>query len=145
MVRANVVILLVLAAGGVYYVASNLRTSVIDGVVKSVEPVAATDWILANHPPRQVFNNYSFGGWLAWKAYPDYPVFIDGRVEVYGDQVFGDYLSVEGLSDNWARVLDRYNVRTLVITPGDRLALVLPQQGWKLVHADGTARVYVRG
>lgn len=145
MVRANVGILLILASLGLFYVATNLRTSVIDGVVSAVEPESATNWLLANHPPREMFNNYSFGGWLVWKAYPDYPVFIDGRIEVYGDQVFGDYLQVEGLSDNWQQVLDRHHVRTLVITPGDRLTLVLPRNGWKLVHSDPVALVYSRG
>ena len=145
MVRANVVILLVLALAGTAYVANNLRTSVMDSVVNSVEPVAATDWMLSHRPPREVFNNYGWGGWLVWKANPQYPVFIDGRVEVYGDQVFGDYLSVEGLSSDWQQILDRYHVRTLVITQGDRLILVLPQNGWKLAYSDSVARVYVRG
>ena len=144
MVRANVVILLVLAAVGTVFVANNLRTRTIDSVVSSVEPVSATDWLLAHHPAKEVFNNYGFGGWLVWKAYPQYRVFIDGRIEVYGDQVFGDYLQVEGLSENWQEVLDRHHVRTLVITPGDRLSLVLPQNGWRLVHSDPVARVYSR-
>ena len=143
--RVNLLILVVITLVGGGYVFSNLRTSAIDGVVSAVEPVAATDWLLANHPPRQVFNNYGFGGWLVWKAYPQYPVFIDGRVEVYGDQVFGDYLSVESLSDNWEQVLEKHHVRTLVITPGDRLILLLPQSGWKLVHSDPLSRVYVHG
>jgi len=144
-VRANAIILLVITAVALVYVFNNLRTSVIDSVVRTVEPVAATDWMLSNHPPARIFNNYGFGGWLVWKAYPQYPVFIDGRIEVYGDQVFGDYLSVEGLSENWEQVLEKHQVRTLVITPGDRLILVLPQNGWKLVHSDPVSRVYVHG
>ena len=145
MVRANVLILLALSVLGIAFVANNLRTSVIDSVVNAVEPVAATDWMLSHHPQREIFNNYGWGGWLVWKAGPEYPVFIDGRIEVYGDQVFGDYLSVEGLSPDWEQVLDRHHVNTVVITPGDRLILVLPQNGWKLAYSDSVSRVYVRG
>ena len=141
--RLNMVLLLLLGILGVAYVGNNLRTSAIDSVVNSVEPVAATDWVLANRPPREVFNNYGFGGWMVWRSTPQYPVFIDGRVEVYGDRVFGDYLAVESLSDNWSEVLAHYHVRTLVITPGDRLGLLLPQAGWRLAHSDPVARVYV--
>ena len=142
MVRLNVVILLVLAIVGAGFVYLNLRRSVVDSVTASVEPVAATNWMLAHHTGRELFNNYGFGGWLTWKAQPQYPVFIDGRVEVYGDQVYGNYLQVENLADNWSEILAYYHVKTLMLTPGDRLSLLLPAKGWKLAYRDEVAAVY---
>jgi hypothetical protein len=143
--RLNVVLLAGLAVLTAAYVAWNLRPATVEAVVRSSAPVEATDWLLANHPGRELFNNYGFGGWLAWKANPQYPVFIDGRVEVYGDQVFGNYLQVEHLQDNWSEVLDFYHVKTIMVTPGDRLSLVLPGRGWRLVHRDAVAWIYTRG
>lgn len=144
MVRLNVVILLLLTIVGAGFVDLNLRRSVVDSVTAAVEPVAATEWMLTHHPGRELFNNYGFGGWLVWRANPQYPVFIDGRVEVYGDQVYGNYLQVENLQDNWAEILAYYHVRTIMVTPGDRLSLLLPSHGWKLVYRDGVAAVYTR-
>ncbi len=46
-------------------------------------PVAAADYIRANHLPTPLFNPYSWGGFLTWYL-PEYPVAIDGRAELYG-------------------------------------------------------------
>lgn len=140
--RINLGILALLVALAVGYVSWNLRPAAVSAVVNTIAPVQATEWMLANHPKRELFNNYSFGGWLAWKANPQYPVFIDGRVEVYGDQVFGNYLQVEHLQDNWTDVLDHYQVKTIMLTPGDRLSLLLPAHGWKFVYRDDVAWIY---
>ncbi|MEA2682792.1 MAG: hypothetical protein QOK05_1120 [Chloroflexota bacterium] len=143
--RLNAGILAVLVLLGGAFMTVNLTTPSIDRVVQAIEPVQATEWLLANRPARQLFNFYSFGGWLIWKAYPEYPVFIDGRTEVYGDAVFDDYLKTEFLTDNWQEPLDRYHVNTIMISSGDRLTLLLPTHGWRLAYSDSVARVYVRG
>ena len=63
-------------------------------------------------------------------------------MEVYGDQVYGNYLQVENLADNWSEILAYYHVKTLMLTPGDRLSLLLPGRGWKLAYRDDVAAVY---
>ncbi|HEY8740365.1 MAG TPA: hypothetical protein VIN56_07220 [Candidatus Dormibacteraeota bacterium] len=142
--RLNASILAALAVLAAVFMAVNLTTPSIDRVVNAVEPVAATDWILTHRPARELFNFYSFGGWLVWRANPDYPVFIDGRTEVYGDAIFDDYLRTEFLSDQWQEPLDRYHVKTIMVASGDRLTLLLPSHGWRLAYGDDVARVYVR-
>lgn len=142
--RVNAVVLAVVAVVGAIFMTVNLTTPAIERVVQAIEPVQATDWLLANRPSRELFNFYSFGGWLVWKAYPDYPVFIDGRTEVYGDAIFDEYLRTEFLSDQWQEPLDRYRVKTIMISSGDRLTLLLPSHGWRLAFSDPVARVYVR-
>jgi hypothetical protein len=81
---------------------------------------------------------------LIWKAYPHYPVFIDGRTEVYGDSVFDQYLKVEFLNPDYEATLDHYGVNTVMISAGDPLRLLLESRGWRKVHADPVALVYRR-
>jgi hypothetical protein len=100
--------------------------------------------MLTHRPHRELFNFYSFGGWLVWKAYPDYPVFIDGRTEVYGDAIFDEYLRTEYLTDQWQEPFDRYKVKTIMISSGDRLTLLLADHGWRLAYHDAVASIYVR-
>jgi hypothetical protein len=142
--RLNGAILALLVVLGGAFMTLNLTTASIDRVVQAIEPVQATDWLLTHRPARELFNFYSFGGWLVWKADPEYPVFIDGRTEVYGDAIFDDYLRTEFLSDQWQEPLDRYHVKTIMISSGDRLTLLLPSHGWRLAYSDSVARVYVR-
>jgi hypothetical protein len=49
-------------------------------------PVRASDYIRQNHLPQPLFNTYPWGGFLTWYL-PEYPVFIDGRVDLYGDDI----------------------------------------------------------
>lgn len=141
---ANLAIIAVLGLAGAFYVGLQNSGPAVDRAVAAVEPVGATDYLLSTHPAGRLFNFYGYGGWLVWKAYPEYQVFIDGRTEVYGDQVFDDYIKVEFLNDHWQEPLDRYGVRTVLIPAGDPLRLVLQAAGWRLAYEDGTARVYTR-
>ncbi len=47
-------------------------------------PVRASDYISQNRLPQPLFNTYRWGGFLTWYL-PEYPVVIDGRVDLYGD------------------------------------------------------------
>src|SRR5205823_9243873 len=48
-------------------------------------PAAAVSFMARERPPGPIFNDYNWGGYLIWKLYPQYRVFIDGRTDVYGD------------------------------------------------------------
>ncbi|MFY9614620.1 MAG: hypothetical protein WAT58_04400 [Candidatus Dormiibacterota bacterium] len=144
MVVANTLIAAVLLVGAGLFVAGRSSDAALDKAVAAAEPVAATDYLLANHLPGRVFNSYEYGGWLIWKAYPAYPVFIDGRTEVYGDEVFDQYIRTKFLSDQWRQSLNDYQVRTVMIPSGDPLRLVLEGDGWKLAYSDTGTRVYTR-
>ena len=56
-------------------------------LLSSVEdkfPVGAADYIRQNHLPQPLFNSLEWGGFLTWYL-PEYPVSIDGRSDLYGD------------------------------------------------------------
>jgi hypothetical protein len=144
MATANLAILAALSLGAVFFVGTRVSGPAIDRAVAAVEPVAATDYLLTHHLPGELYNDYSYGGWLIWKAQPDYPVYIDGRTEVYGDATFNEYLITNQLNDGWQEPLDRHGVRTVMIGNGDRLKFLLEAKGWRLEYQDDLARIYTR-
>jgi len=56
-------------------------------------PVKACDFIRANQLPGPLFNTYYWGGFLTWYL-PEYPVSIDGRLNLYGDEINARYFKV---------------------------------------------------
>jgi len=142
--RLNLAIAAVLLVAGAVYVWNAVSPAAIDRAVAASAPKQATDYLLGNRPPGQLFNAYNFGGYLDWRAFPTYRVFIDGRTEVYGDAIFDQYLSVEYLSAGFESTLDHYGVNTVMISAGDPLRLLLESRGWRRVHSDDVATVYVR-
>jgi len=58
----------------------------LDQAIRSQYPVNAVDFLRQNPQPGPLYNNFSWGGFLAWYL-PEYPVAIDGRTDLYGDEL----------------------------------------------------------
>ena len=144
MASINLGIAVVLAVLAAVYTWFSVSPGALDRTVARSAPAGATDYLLKHRPPGQLFNFYNFGGYLIWKAWPSYRVFIDGRIEVYGDAVFDQYLKVEYLSPEFESTLDHYGVNTVMISAGDPLRPLLEARGWRQVYSDAVARIYVR-
>lgn len=56
-------------------------------------PVRACDFIRQNHLPNPLFNEPSWGDFLTWYL-PEYPVSMDGRYELYGEEQLKLYTQV---------------------------------------------------
>jgi hypothetical protein len=92
----------------------------------------------------KVFNDEHFGGYLIFSGIP---VFIDGRMELYGDDFLKRYLALSGGDDApaLATAMDRDGVTWTMLSPDDRaVALLDRDSGWRRVYADGSAVVHAR-
>ena len=69
-------------------------------------PKAAADWIIENKPEGKMFNAYNFGGYLIWKLYPEYQVYIDGRADLYGTDFVTNYMDIYTSKPGWEKKLD---------------------------------------
>ena len=108
-------------------------------------PVKAADFIAENGLPRELFNPYNWGGYLMWRLYPDYPVFIDGRTDLYDDAFIRLYLRVASGRQGWQQTLRDYGVETIVAERGSPLSERLRDVGgWAAVYADDLALIFVR-
>ncbi len=111
-------------------------------------PVKAVDFIRDNHLPRPMFNEYSWGSFLMWYL-PEYPVAIDSRVELYGDEITERYFKViaggvrldanPSLAAAQTLLLQRQSgvVKALTTIPA------LTSQ-YRLAYSDDVAAVFVR-
>ena len=108
-------------------------------------PVDAVDFLVENQLPRELFNSYNWGGYLIWRLYPDYRVFIDGRTDLYANAFIQRYLRVMLARGDWKGTLDEYHVNTILVEEESPLANLLTQSmGWSLVYHDGQAVIFVR-
>ena len=110
-------------------------------------PVDAAAWILENLPEGEMFNPYNWGGYLIWSLYPHYRVFVDGRTDLYGDEILGDYLKVQYARPGYEAVLTKYDIGFILTYRDDVLSTQLAcQGGWEKVYEDenGVAVIWVR-
>ena len=112
---------------------------------KETKPVAAANFLRATPIAGRLFNEYEFGDYLIYSNWPGQRVFIDGRADMYGDQLLQDYYVVKRLQPGWQAVLDRYDIDWILFDTDSALVRALHRdRGWQLVHADGVASIFVR-
>lgn len=105
-------------------------------------PVAATAWVQAHDPPGELFNTFDWGGYLIWKL-RDYPVSIDGRADLYADDL-DTYVAVLAGKD-WQRLFARERIGVAIVPVDSGLARAAgTDPGWRVAHRDRVAVVLVR-
>ena len=143
----NLVLLIVVGAGMIAYRAlPNLRPATETAAISAVLPVQATDALQRTGRALRVFNYYDYGGYLVWRLFPDGGrVFIDGRVEVYGSEVFSEYLRVSYLATGWQEVLVKSHPDAILLPSAHPLVGILQKDAdWELLSQDGVATVFTR-
>jgi hypothetical protein len=109
-------------------------------------PVAALEHLDAGEASGHIFNEYEWGGYLAWSLVPREGVFIDGRADIYERAgVLDDYLSIARLESGSLRLLGKYDIATCLIRSDAPLATALAALSeWQLIYADQVSSLYVR-
>jgi hypothetical protein len=109
-------------------------------------PVGGTAYIQDHGLRGNLFNQYEWGGYLIYAAYPDQHVFIDGRPDMYGQRLLDEYVTVERLRPNWRQILDTYDVRLMLIDKDGPLASELARDPqWRQLYVGPVERVFERG
>jgi hypothetical protein len=143
----NAALLLLVAAGATTKVGTDLNALDRPSVWGEGLPVDAAGWLAHHPPPGNMFNTYNWGGYLIWALYPDQPVFIDGRTDLYSldSRVLEDYSTVHWIRPGWQEVLDRYGVGFVLTERAGLLDTLLAQIGdWSPVYVDDIAVIYQR-
>lgn len=134
---------LMLMAAGAFRVRATLAGA--PGVGKERLPVEAVEWVRANRPKGALFHKFEWGGYLMWNLYPDYPVFVDGRSDMYGDDFILDYIKTSRGEMGWRETFDRYAIGTVIVNPDSALVKLLrADDEWHGVYEDTHAVVFTR-
>ena len=109
------------------------------------KPVAAVN-VLKRVPIKgNMFNDDAFGGYLIYSAFPQYKVFIDSRVDMYGVDRLKDYLNLVYFKPGWEDVVEKYHINWVIFNADSILSRYLMERNdWKLVYSDKVATIFVR-
>jgi hypothetical protein len=149
MAQINALLLTVVVVGALAKVLLVLDPELVTKSQTEFLPVKVTEYIKAEQPPGPMFNNYNWGGYLMF-ALPEYPVFVDGRTDLYGNEFLTDYLRASFGEPNWRETLDEYGINLVVMAPSNGLSRHLENEpGWQKVYPneeypDSMAVIFVR-
>ncbi|ABF39785.1 hypothetical protein Acid345_0780 [Candidatus Koribacter versatilis Ellin345] len=115
-------------------------------------PAGAADFIVRNHLPANVFNDYNSGGFLMGKLAPEYRLYLDGRGELEpGLYVHAQQLLTQSLdSQDWQREVASRHINTVVVSLDREYGMGLASlnkfcnsPGWKPAYLDPFGAVFV--
>jgi hypothetical protein len=107
-------------------------------------PVAAADYIRQHQLPQPLFNSFPWGGFLTWYL-PEYPVAIDGRTDLYGDDFNIQYAKVMNAEAHYSTFPPLARAGTILLEKKSLMGSALPHvAGFNQVYADDVAVVLVR-
>jgi hypothetical protein len=106
-------------------------------------PTAAIYYLQQHPAANPIFNHYDWGGYIIWCLYPRTPVFVDGRADLYGEQIFEEFADTYQLHGNWQKTLEKWMVKTVIVPPDSALATALRTDSrWSISYEDRQAIVF---
>ena len=120
----------------------------LDSQLERIFPAKACDYIQKNHLAGPIFNDYGWGGYLMWRL-PEYPVSIDERLNLYGDEFSEAYFEVI-TGKRKMETLPGFTSERIILLPVNlsmvKALTTIPvlQQQFREVYRDDMAIVLVR-
>ncbi len=135
----SIVAVLGLFALGKLYVTTN--PAITTPLIRQSYPTGAVEWMQAHDIRGRVLNEYAWGGYLDWSA-RDLQVFVDGRTDLFGDEVVGAWMTVVQAGNGWQAILNRYDVEYILLQPDRPVVDQLEMNGWELLYRDDASVLF---
>jgi tetratricopeptide (TPR) repeat protein len=111
-------------------------------------PNCAVDFIARHQLTGHAFVSYPFASLLIYRMHPVVKVNMDSRNDVYGEELFREYLEALGSPDAMRGYLERHRIDFFLVAYSDRVPAVfdyLQSTGeWAPVHYDDRAFILVK-
>jgi hypothetical protein len=142
----NVAFVLVVVAACAKVATTEVSSSTVARLVDRSFPTKAVSYMSAHQLPSHVFVEYSWAGYLLWKGFPRYKVYMDSRADtVYTVSILEGYNTMFQAAPDWQEKLAEYRVDDVLIPRQAPLAQVLAQDSaWRLAYRDSQGVIYVR-
>ena len=121
------------------------------GIRQEVYPAKAAAFLRREGIPGRLFNTYRFGNYFLWRLDQETnPVFIDGRIDMYGPGILADYEVIQAAGPRWREKLDRYGVEIVILAiraKGDRDRLadrLMAGTDWNLAYWDDRVLLFLK-
>ncbi len=113
--------------------------------VNSNPTFQSVEFILDHWHGGNIFNSAQLGSVLTMYGPSEMKVFIDTRLDVYGDKILNDYDSIIDASGRWKELLDYYRIDWVVVKQPTNLEAMLRQTpGWTKEYEDPFVVIFKR-
>ena len=136
---------LVVVVGSMAVLIPRPLTAAIDKELAERFPVAAVDRLMRIRPDARVLAEYGWGGYVIYRMNATGGrVFVDGRNDMYSEQILEDYSTIRDAGPGWQALVARYGVEAILLPPETTLTRgPAVSAGWCEVYRDATQVLYL--
>lgn len=132
----NLMLVSLLAAAAALKSVEPMRATTNQAAVERSAPTGAVEYLSEHRPPGPLFNSYNWGSYLMWALHPDYLTFVDGRTDLFDDEILDQYIAIWRADPGWESLLPRWGIRLALVEPNAPIALQLQVAGWEALYRD---------
>ena len=119
------------------------------GIQSGLFPEGTVEEMSRLPEPSRLFNDFDFGGYLIWKLHPNWQVFVDNRILVYGDDV-RRYSESRGDPKKFFELVQEYDMHFALLRHIDSsnaslLRVLARSKEWHLLAYDEVSVLFGRG
>jgi hypothetical protein len=139
----NAILAIILCGASAFFVYRSTTEEAIQMEIRREMPVEAVHYLDQNPGLGRMFNSYNWGAYLLWQL-PSYPVFVDGRTDLFNDEIINQYLTAMNGQPGWRDVIDRWDIHFVLLPHTAPLSELLILDGWQMRYQDSLAVILQR-
>ena len=106
---------------------------------KKLYPAEAIGFLEMNSiPDGNLLNSYAWGGYINWKN-PKLLVFVDGRTDLFGDEILGDWIKLVNSESEYQDLLLKYDIGWVFLEKDLPIVKTLINDNWQVFYSDNIA------
>lgn len=102
------------------------------------------EFLQTNPPAGKLFNDDEWGDYLIYAMSPPPKLFLDGRLDMYGEQVVEDFAKIVTIDDEVDNLLEDYGIDWVLFPPGPFTRYLQAREDWVEVYGDEQVLVLTR-
>ena len=124
--------------GSVLVLVPREMDAAVDASLAGRFPVAGVDRLLDLEPDANVLAEYGWGGYVIWRMHDaGGRVFVDGRNDMYDQQILEDYSAIRDADPGWEALVDQYGVEAILVAETSTIGRGAAQlAGWCVAYSD---------
>ena len=123
---------------------TDFNTRGLDRAISGFLPVNAVNYLRQHPAPGPLYNTLDWGGFLTWYM-PNYPVAIDGRTDLYGDELEELFFKTANGAPTYVNDPYLNQAGVVILQKSNNLVSILQSDSrFQLVYQDALAAVFVR-
>jgi len=134
----NFLISALLCIAGIVKLAAVTDPAFVEEAAAGYFPVGAVKYLKESQVAGNIFNSYGWGGYIEWHLH-DFPVFIDGRTDLFGDNILTEWIHTIQATESWQDTIYTRDIRYCLIEPDRPLVTALIEDGAIVLYEDQTS------